>query len=209
MFRYVKKTVKYVLIALCVSIFVLLIMPVLYLFELFHPFRFGRVMNSRIGEMGPGLDQFLRKKKLGLLPANTTYFFALYDKTANHQMARMFKRTDLNIITNWLYTRFYEFCTPVLTRTRFYVMTAGNFFRKASGNLRIQFCQRECFQKNTPRTFFDFQIEIGIAAQIAIIILLDSQEFQVVLWCLSERENWQADNCETENDEYKPPSFHE
>jgi len=129
MFRYVKKTVKYVLIALCVSIFVLLIMPVLYLFELFHPFRFGRVMNSRIGEMGPGLDQFLRKKKLGLLPANTTYFFALYDKTANHQMARMFKRTDLNIITNWLYTRFYEFCTPVLTRTRFYVMTAGNFFQ--------------------------------------------------------------------------------
>jgi len=99
-------------------VFVVLVLPILYILEPFYRVRLGIMKTQRIGHLAANTDAFLRRQQLNGTPKRTLYLFFGYDP-ANRQLFTMYQR-HLNIFYSRWGTRLLFAWRPILWHTRFW-----------------------------------------------------------------------------------------
>ena len=104
------------------QLFIICLLPFLYLAEPFYRIRFGTVYSQRIGHLAINADTFLRRLKAEGWPPRTHYFFFGFD-ASNQQLFEMWQRLQVpgfRMIESKWGTRLMFAWRPILTRTRFW-----------------------------------------------------------------------------------------
>ncbi len=104
----------------CIRSISFILFPLLYLFiagaSLIKPVKFGFLYRERLGHLALNTDLYLRRRYLGIIPANQIHIFFVY-RPANKQLVQMFSRKMIIIDSELLF----KLVSPIgLLRTRFW-----------------------------------------------------------------------------------------
>lgn len=103
-------------------LFILCVLPFLYLLEPFYRIRVGTAYTQRIGHLAINADTFIRRQRSKGWPKRTRHFFFGFDPS-NRQLFEMWKRLripELRIIESRWGTRMMFAWRPILMKTRFW-----------------------------------------------------------------------------------------
>ena len=102
----------------CRLVFVVIGIPVLWVFEAIYPIRIGELLEDRVGHLASNTELYVRlARQSAEKPAGKTIFFAW--NPANRPLLEIWKRY-LPIVENKSARRFFIACRPFISRTRFY-----------------------------------------------------------------------------------------
>ncbi len=129
--------------------FLFLLVPVLYVFELFRPVRIANLDSMRVGHFTGPLDIFLRKIELKKIRSDCFYIFTSPRPAANQTVMNLFKK-KLNIIESTFLSWIHQTMLPYLRYTRFH------------HDLSYDYSAYEVYDKGTvPVAFSDEEEKLG------------------------------------------------
>jgi putative glycosyltransferase (TIGR04372 family) len=103
---------------LCLILFSLIALPILYLVEPFWRIRIGDLFDSRLGHLTTNTDLFARQLQIDGRPTRTTFVFISWN-AANRYLLDMWRRHFVILESVWLKHAIFGIL-PLLERTRFF-----------------------------------------------------------------------------------------
>lgn len=122
----------------------LLLLPFLYVAEIFWRIRIGELVDDRIGHIAFNTEAFLRRLELKGRPPRTTYVFLSFNP-ANRSLVRMIGRR-VPVLESKIVRRLFIGARPIFTRTRFFApipFFSSEHYELSVGRPQLSFTESE------------------------------------------------------------------